>query len=233
MTPGGSLLLGRPARSPASLAAVPRPHIVRSAIGHEPRLAGLTGRPGLLDDDAGELEIMTVIRWNCSRFPRGVSPENGATATAPAVSSASITPRSRSATPPAAPGSSGRYSGFSAGARTENRGPEQDALDDVDGVQVSVTRLAPDRPAPRMELLHYHVGTRRPIPRDTASNDLTATHSVIQVASLDPIAAALGRRGTPLTGDDRMVLRGDKRAALISGPDGHRFLAEERLITGQ
>jgi len=123
----------------------------------------------------------------------------------------------------------GSVFGFSTGTRTENRGPEQADLDDVDDVHVSVTRLAPDRPAPRMELLHYHVGTRRPIPHDTASNDIVATHSVVRVASLDATAAALARRGTPLAGDDLMILPGGIRAALVSGPDGHRFLAEEGL----
>ncbi len=118
--------------------------------------------------------------------------------------------------------------GFSAGTRTENRGPEQDDLDDVDDVQVSVTRLAPDLPAPRLELLHYHVGTRRPVPPDTASNDIVATHSVVRVASLDATAAALTRCGTPLAGHDLMILRGGMRAALVAGPDGHRFLVEER-----
>ena len=118
--------------------------------------------------------------------------------------------------------------GFSVGTCTENRGPEQDDLDDVDGVQVSVTRLAPDLPAPRLELLHYHVGTRRPIPHDTASNDIVATHSVVRVASLDATAAALARRGTPLAGHDFMILRRGMRAALVAGPDGHRFLVEEQ-----
>jgi catechol 2,3-dioxygenase-like lactoylglutathione lyase family enzyme len=122
----------------------------------------------------------------------------------------------------------GSVFGFSAGTRTENHGPEQDALDDVDGVHVSVTRLAPDRPAPRMELLDYHVGTRRPIPPETASNDIVATHSAVRVASLNATAAALARCGTPLAGHDLMTLRGGVRAALVSGPDGHRFLAEER-----
>jgi catechol 2,3-dioxygenase-like lactoylglutathione lyase family enzyme len=121
----------------------------------------------------------------------------------------------------------GSVFGFSAGGRTENRGPEQDDLDDVDGVQVSVTRLAPDLPAPRMELLHYHVGSRRPIPDDIASNDIVATHSVVRVASLDATAAALARWGTPLAGEDLMVLHGGTRAALVSGPDGHRFLVQE------
>jgi catechol 2,3-dioxygenase-like lactoylglutathione lyase family enzyme len=118
--------------------------------------------------------------------------------------------------------------GFSTGTRTENHGPEQADLDDVDHVHVSVTRLAPDLPAPRMELLHYHVGTRRPIPHDTASNDIAATHSVIQVASLDATTAALARHGTPLADDDLMILHRGVRAALVSGPDGHRFLVEER-----
>jgi catechol 2,3-dioxygenase-like lactoylglutathione lyase family enzyme len=117
--------------------------------------------------------------------------------------------------------------GFSVGTRTENRGPEQADLDDVDGVHVSVTQLGPDLPSPRMELLSYHAGTRRPIPCDTASNDIAATHSVIQVASLDSVAAVLARRGTPLRTDDLMILGGGVRAALVTGPDGHRFLAEE------
>lgn len=117
--------------------------------------------------------------------------------------------------------------GFTIGARTENRGPEQAALDDVEDVHVSVTRLAPDLPAPRLELLRYHVGPRRPIPADTASNDIVATHCAIQVPSLDPIAAALAHRGTPLPERDWMLLRG-ARAALVTGPDGHRFLVQER-----
>ena len=34
--------------------------------------------------------------------------------------------------------------------------------------------------------------------------------------------------GTPLARRDLMVLRGGMRAALVTGPDGHRFLVEER-----
>jgi len=122
--------------------------------------------------------------------------------------------------------------GFSVGTRTENRGPEQADLDDVDDVRVSVTQLAPDLPAPRLELLHYHVGTRRPIPAGTAGNDILATHSVVRVVSLDAIAAALARRGAPLAGADVMILRGGMRAALIAEPDGHRFLVEEKNRDG-
>jgi catechol 2,3-dioxygenase-like lactoylglutathione lyase family enzyme len=118
--------------------------------------------------------------------------------------------------------------GFSAGALTENSGPEQDELDDVAGVHVTVTRLAQDLPAPRLELLRYHAGARRPIPPDTASNDILATHAVVRVASLDWAIAALADRGTPLADRYLMTLRGGMRAALVPGPDGHRFLVEER-----
>jgi catechol 2,3-dioxygenase-like lactoylglutathione lyase family enzyme len=117
--------------------------------------------------------------------------------------------------------------GFAAGRRTENHGREQAELDDVDDVRVSVTQLAADLPPPRMELLDYHVGTRRPIRADTASNDIAATHSVVRVTSLDATLAALARSGAPSTVSDRMTLRGDIPAALLSGPDGHRFLVEE------
>jgi hypothetical protein len=44
---------------------------------------------------------------------------------------------------------------------------------------------------------HYHVGTRRPIPPGTASNDIVATHCVVQVASLDATAAALAAAARP------------------------------------
>lgn len=117
--------------------------------------------------------------------------------------------------------------GFGVGTRTENRGPEQDDLDDVDDVDVTVTRLGPHLPAPRLELLHYHVGTRRPIPGDTASNDIAATHSVVRVASLGATAAALARYGIPLTGDEISTVHSGLRAALVTGSDGHRFLVEE------
>jgi hypothetical protein len=56
------------------------------------------------------------------------------------------------------------------------------------------------------------------------------THSVVRVASLDEFATAIARHGTPLTSDDLMTLDGGIPAALVSGPDGHRFLVEERAV---
>jgi catechol 2,3-dioxygenase-like lactoylglutathione lyase family enzyme len=170
------------------------------------------------DHDGHPLELLAFPEGRVPgewRGPNGTGPFLGVDHTAIGVSD---------------PASSARFFGsafgFSTGARTENRGPEQADLDDVEDVHVSVTRLAPDLPAPRMELLHYHVGTRRPIPNDIGSNDIVATHCVVRVASLDATAAALARHGTPLADDDLMLLHG-ARAALITGPDGHRFLAEE------
>ena len=172
------------------------------------------------DHDGHPLELLAFPEGGVPRQPRsanGTWPFLGVDHTAIAVSDSARSARFF-----------GSVFGFSTGTRTENRGPEQADLDDVDDVHVSVIRLAPDLPAPRMELLHYHVGTRRPIPHDTASNDIVATHCAVRVASFDATAEALARRGTPLADDDLMVLRGGIRAALVSGPDGHRFLAEEQ-----
>jgi hypothetical protein len=80
---------------------------------------------------------------------------------------------------------------------------------------------------PRLELVHYHSGTRRPMPPDTASNDITATHCVVRVISLDATAAALAPHGILMVEDDVMILRGGVCAVLITGPYGHRFLVEE------
>ena len=117
--------------------------------------------------------------------------------------------------------------GFGIGASTRNRGPEQADLDDVDDVDVSVIRVARDLPPPRLELLYYHVGTRRPIPRDAASNDIAAPHCVVQVATLDAISAALARIGMPMADDEIVNLHDGTRAVLVSGPEGHRFLVKE------
>ena len=172
------------------------------------------------DHDGHPLELLAFPEGDVPRQPRsanGTWPFLGVDHTAIAVSDSARSARFF-----------GSVFGFSTGTRTENRGPGQADLDDVDDVHVSVTRLAPDLPAPRMELLRYHVGTRRPIPHDTASNDIVATHCAVRVASFDATAEALARRGTPLADDDLMTLRGGIRAALVSGPDGHRFLAEEQ-----
>jgi catechol 2,3-dioxygenase-like lactoylglutathione lyase family enzyme len=176
------------------------------------------------DHDGHPMELLAFPRTGVPsewRNPTGASPFLGIDHTAIAVSSsARNTEFFRS------------VFGFSIGTRTENRGPEQTDLDDVDEVHVSVTPLAPDLPAPRLELLHYHVGTRRPIPLESASSDIAATHAAVEVPSLDAAGAALARYGMSLADDDIVDLRDGVRAALVSGLDGHRFLVEEHRQPG-
>ena len=118
--------------------------------------------------------------------------------------------------------------GLSLGDVTDNQGPEQADLDDLDDAHVGATSVGPDMPPPGIELWHYHVGTRRPIPRDSAGNDIAAIHFVVHVASLEAVSAALARYGLPLAGDDIVVLREGRRAALVKGPERRRFWWKKR-----
>lgn len=110
--------------------------------------------------------------------------------------------------------------------RSENRGPGQEELDDVADVSVTVTRLATAAGSPGLELLEYHTGTRRPIPGNTAGNDAAATHCVLQVASIDAITSGVPRPHT-WSASEILTYGDGNRAALVRGPDGHRFLIEE------
>lgn len=122
--------------------------------------------------------------------------------------------------------------GLGLGARTENRGTEQADLDDLDDAYVTITRLAPDLAAPRLELLGYHNGLRRPIPRDAVAADLAVAHTVLTTRSLESVlsAAASARDATvvPPAPQAAVTLTGEYGSALLIGPDGHRFLIEER-----
>jgi catechol 2,3-dioxygenase-like lactoylglutathione lyase family enzyme len=82
--------------------------------------------------------------------------------------------------------------GLRPGKRTLNRGPEQERLDDLVGVEVEVLPMIPPRPAPHLELLGYRTprGRREALP---SVNDVAATRIVWH--------------GTP--------------DALIRDPDGH------------
>ena len=126
--------------------------------------------------------------------------------------------------------------GLRVGLQTINHGPEQTELDDLDDAYVTVTRIAPDLPAPRLELLGYHNRAQRPIPPRTARVDLAVTHTVMTISGLDALLT------TAATGADRFLasasdqpplprpvvtLADGRRSALITSPDGHRFLLEE------
>lgn len=59
--------------------------------------------------------------------------------------------------------------GLRRAARSLNRGPEQQRLDDVAADVVDVVVLEPERKTPHLELLGYRTGTRRPMPAEAAA----------------------------------------------------------------
>lgn len=77
--------------------------------------------------------------------------------------------------------------------RTLNQGPEQDRLDGLASVRVDIVALATARPGPHFELLHYRSPAPAP-PRDVASGDVAATHTVVEVGDRRVVADALVTR---------------------------------------
>jgi len=78
--------------------------------------------------------------------------------------------------------------GLSLGPRTLNDGPEQAALDGLDGPVVDVVAMRPATPTPHVELLGYHARDRaRPVPigaRDRAATRLMLAADGVSVPSL-------------------------------------------------
>ncbi|MGH6975817.1 MAG: VOC family protein [Stellaceae bacterium] len=69
--------------------------------------------------------------------------------------------------------------GLGVSARSFNHDSAQERLDDVPGAQVDVTALAPRRPTPHLELLHYRTAQQRPTPIRKA-NDIASTYLVFE-----------------------------------------------------
>ena len=106
--------------------------------------------------------------------------------------------------------------GLTAGRATHNTGVEQERLDDVAGSRCRVVPMQPSGKPPHVELLGYEVGTRRPMPEGTRADDVWATRTWIEVASLS---------GDGLT--RAASLPGGVRAALVHDPDGHLVVLVE------
>jgi catechol 2,3-dioxygenase-like lactoylglutathione lyase family enzyme len=96
--------------------------------------------------------------------------------------------------------------GLQVSARSFNRGPEQDALDDISKVQVEVTALVPTESAPHLELLCYRSESCK-TPAIGKSNDIAATRLVLSLCRLD---------------DEK---RGPSPRSLLD-PDAHRLMIE-------
>src|SRR5690348_1254586 len=117
-----------------SFTGTPAAHIIKAASTVGGRLTHTEPRSGSV--------TTTATRWNSSHSPEARAPGEWRNADAdpfPGIDHTAIAI--------SGPASSTRFFrsvfGFGVGIQTENRGPEQDDVDDVDDVHVSVTRLAP------------------------------------------------------------------------------------------
>jgi catechol 2,3-dioxygenase-like lactoylglutathione lyase family enzyme len=103
--------------------------------------------------------------------------------------------------------------GLSLQSRQVNRGPAQDALDDLDDVAVDVVALAAKFPAPHLELLAYRSPRGHSVPIEQPSA-IAASRLVFAVNGFD-------RSNWPVTLVDGI------RVCLIHDPDGHALLLEQ------
>jgi len=110
-----------------------------------------------------------------------------------------------------------------------NRGPTQDALDGVSRAVVRITGLRPGSPnGPGIEFLDYRApSTGRPMPADTASNDVIDAHLVLCVDDLKRQVRQLEANHVRFVSPGIVALGGGIDAALVRDPDGHMLLLEE------
>lgn len=117
--------------------------------------------------------------------------------------------------------------GLTVAMRNENQGPEQARMDGVPDARVTVVGLAPQDVTPHVELLGYKVGGRRPIDGATRSDDIAATHFVLETEALDPVVEALTALNARFISPGIVTLAEGSRAILILDLDGHRFVVAE------
>ena len=118
------------------------------------------------------------------------------------------------------------FFGLAPAAQMENAGGEQARLDAVADARVIVTGLNPVSPIPHLELLGYETGRRQPISM-AASNDIAATHVVLQTPNLDLMVEALSAAAARFVSPGICTLSDGTRAIMVLDPDGHRFVVEE------
>ncbi len=118
--------------------------------------------------------------------------------------------------------------GLRLGEQTENSGPEQSRLDAVAEAAVTVTGLKPSATAtPHVELLGYHVGTRRPIADAASSRDIAASLFVMETRDLPAIVEALTAIGARFVSPGIVALADGGQAIAVLDPDGHRIVVAQ------
>jgi catechol 2,3-dioxygenase-like lactoylglutathione lyase family enzyme len=106
--------------------------------------------------------------------------------------------------------------GLTVSNRSLNQGIEQERLDGVTAPRVDVIALAPPRPTPHVELLHYHT-TVRPLHDVPAGNDDAAIRLIFTAGHAGADATDAKDPGDP--GDPGEP--NEPGDALIQDPDGH------------
>ena len=120
-----------------------------------------------------------------------------------------------------------RAFGLSLGQQTENEGIEQARMDAVPEARVTVSGLMPKAAPPHLELLGYHIGSRRAIAGPTTSRDIAATHAVLETPDLAAVVDALERIDARFVSPG-IVAQGDGAdAIMVLDPDGHRFVVRQ------
>ncbi len=112
--------------------------------------------------------------------------------------------------------------GLHVGARSLNRGVEQERLDDVFNAVVEVTGLdVGDGAGPHVELLCYRVPpTGRPIARNVLGCDVAATRMVFEAGDLQALADEAVEKRLPLVSPGIVASAGGAGLAMRD-PDGH------------
>ena len=119
--------------------------------------------------------------------------------------------------------------GLKLGPQSENVGPEQSRMDDVPDARVTVSGMMPHAAPPHLELLGYHVGTRRRIDGATTSRDIAATHVVLETAGLATIVEALTRAAARFVSPGVVTLADGVQAIMVLDPDGHRLVVRQTI----
>lgn len=107
---------------------------------------------------------------------------------------------------------------------SDNHGPEQERLNNVFGARLRITTLR-GAAGPGVELLEYLTPrTGRPMPADTAANDLWHWCVAVQVADLPPLATRLLHAGQAVSPAPAARPDAPGLHFLVRDPDGHRAL---------
>jgi catechol 2,3-dioxygenase-like lactoylglutathione lyase family enzyme len=121
--------------------------------------------------------------------------------------------------------------GLKQDSQTRNYGPEQEALNQVDGAELLITGLRFEK-GMGVELLDFKNPTDgRPFPKNMQPNDLMHWHTVVSMDDVGTLFEQLTAEGYPLISRKITATKNqqgdEKRRFLVRDPDGHAVLVSE------